>query len=985
VITPRRTRLIRAADLHEFRKAIGDVVRLKPDITSSSAVVVPTRAAAVQLARAFSNHGRPLLVTRDQLYDVLHSRLKNPPARLNAFEREALAQAAADEAVRDTGSLPFQIRPGLVSEMLRFYDQLRRQSQHVTRFDELMTTALEGDSTVDRGAERLLAQTRFLVAAFREYERRVAASGACDEHVLRERLVAGLVEGSLKHIVITVADWIADPAGLFVADFDLLSRIPGLESLDLVCTSAVLGSGFHERIHNWWPGLEETDAGGLIEAEAAEAADLKVRTTSDLTVRASAGSRVRPVLALPTTDPERVWFTYRDREEELVAVADRLQPAGSSERPAWDRTAIVFKHPLPYLYLAPGTLGAASIPYQIADALPLAAEPLATTVDLVLDAVETAFSRDSLVALLRSPHLDLHAASGISPRSISELNHALSDRRYLGGLDRLESFAASLEGENETDSARALAAALAVARELAPLAAARPASEQVRGLMYFLQRHFRSHDEDDPFSARERSVREALLNVLGNMATARELHHDAAWSIDDLAAAVRRWIGDETFPVQSDETGVHLLDDQAARYGDFVDMTIVGLVENEWPERPRRNIFYPPGLLKSLGWASEKDRRAADEARFLDLLASASTAIALSTFTLDDESIVSRSILLDEVPRAHLSSVVRLRPDATNETVVRLKPDATDERTEWARLRAQRTAPDAAIFHGAAGPGRATSWSVSALETYTTCPFKFFAQHVLKLEEEPDDEEVMDPRRQGQFVHHVFEKFFGEWQAAGHRAITSANLDQARALFTDVVDRALTALPEGEAGLERTRLLGSSAAAGLGEAVFRMEAERPVPVIERLLEHELRGSFTIATNTGSREVHLRGKADRVDLLDDGTFRLIDYKLGWPPDRTRALQLPVYSVCAEQRLAGRHGRQWKLGEAMYLAFKGPKRVVPLFASTANRDEVLDKAQQRLADTIDAIARGEFPPTPDDVYRCETCSFAAVCRKDYVGDV
>jgi CRISPR/Cas system-associated exonuclease Cas4 (RecB family) len=123
----------------------------------------------------------------------------------------------------------------------------------------------------------------------------------------------------------------------------------------------------------------------------------------------------------------------------------------------------------------------------------------------------------------------------------------------------------------------------------------------------------------------------------------------------------------------------------------------------------------------------------------------------------------------------------------------------------------------------------------------------------------------------------------------------------------------------------------------------------------------------------------------VDLLDDGTFRLIDYKLGWPPDRTRALQLPVYSVCAEQRLAGRHGRQWKLGEAMYLAFKGPKRVVPLFASAANRDEVLDKAQQRLADTIDAITRGEFPPTPVDVYQCETCSFAAVCRKDYVGDV
>ncbi len=53
---------------------------------------------------------------------------------------------------------------------------------------------------------------------------------------------------------------------------------------------------------------------------------------------------------------------------------------------------------------------------------------------------------------------------------------------------------------------------------------------------------------------------------------------------------------------------------------------------------------------------------------------------------------------------------------------------------------------------------------MSALETYIGCPFKFFAQHVLRLEEEPDDEEVMDPRRQGQFVHEVFETFFTEWQ-----------------------------------------------------------------------------------------------------------------------------------------------------------------------------------------------------------------------------
>jgi ATP-dependent helicase/nuclease subunit B len=282
-------------------------------------------------------------------------------------------------------------------------------------------------------------------------------------------------------------------------------------------------------------------------------------------------------------------------------------------------------------------------------------------------------------------------------------------------------------------------------------------------------------------------------------------------------------------------------------------------------------------------------------------------------------------------------------------------------------------------------PAPARAWSVSALETYVGCPFKFFAQHVLKLEEEPDDEEVMDPRRQGQFVHDVFERFFAAWQATGHRAVTPDNLDAARDMFTATVDRALERLPAAEAGLERTRLLGSPAAAGLGEAVLRMEAERPVPVVERLLEHRLSGDFTIATAEGPRTIALRGKADRLDLLADGTFRLIDYKLGWPPSRTRALQLPIYSLCAEQRLTSHLGRRWTLGEAAYLAFKGPKRVVPLFSSAADRPKVLAGAQQRLADTVDAISRGEFPPTPDDVFRCESCSFATVCRKDYVGDV
>src|SRR5207245_10109016 len=87
----------------------------------------------------------PFFVTRDELYDLLHARLANPPRRLTALERDVIAQAAARASAAKTPDLAFQLRPGLVAEMLRFYDHLRRQSQQVNRFQELIAEALGSD------------------------------------------------------------------------------------------------------------------------------------------------------------------------------------------------------------------------------------------------------------------------------------------------------------------------------------------------------------------------------------------------------------------------------------------------------------------------------------------------------------------------------------------------------------------------------------------------------------------------------------------------------------------------------------------------------------------------------------------------------------------------------------------------------------------------------------------------------------------------
>jgi RecB family exonuclease/inactivated superfamily I helicase len=970
VITARRTRLARVADLHQFRRAIHTIARSSNAAPPS--IVVPTASAARQLVRCLGT-GAAWPLTREQLYDTLHARLRRPPGRLTVIERDAIAQAAAAEAANETPDLSFQVRPGLVAEMLRFYDQLRRQSQRVGRFEELTVEALGGESASDdRGSIRLMRQTRFLAAAFRAYERRLHSGGALDEHALRERLIAEPAADPLRHLIVTVADWIADPDGLFAADFDLLARLPGLECLDIVATDGTLNSGFDERLRNWWPGLEETVERDLL----------------------GVSEQVRPILLTPDAgNSGQVWFTFRDREEELLAVARRHGNPESRDGLASGSIALVFKHPLPYIYLAPATLGAAGIPYEASDALPLAAEPVAAAIDLVLELTEKRFVRSALVALLRSPHFRFANPGGAESReAIASLDLGLSESRYLGELPNLERLIEEWAGvETRALALQALLAAVPVCRMLTPLLGPAAASSQLGLLRDFLRAAWRPLDEDDPFLSRERRSRKAVEDVLTALAGAHRAHHDPPWTIDDLAGAVRRWVGEQTFDPHAATGGIQLLDDQAARYGEFDHLALVGLLEHEWPERPKANIFYPVTMLRSLGWPSEQDRRGASDGRFLDLLSSATRMVSVSTVTLDDDAVVTRSPQLDEIHRAGLSAMAetaRPTPSLPTEAPAdgQPAPDRLNpEPRAWLRMRMDRPGRDLPAFHGSTGTRPPREWSVSALETYLDCPFKFFALHVLKLREEPDDEEVMDPRRQGQLVHTVFESFFKTWQEASRGAITPADLDDARRLFEEVVDRELARLPPAEAGLERTRLLGSPAAAGLGEAVFRMEAERPVPVVERLLEHRLAGAFSIATQEGSREVRLRGKADRLDLLEDGTFRLIDYKLGWPPNRARALQLPIYGLCAEERLASYRGRSWALGEAMYLAFKGPKRVVPLFTSAGEKDKSLGEAQTRLAQTIDAIERGEFPPTPDDVYRCEMCDMASVCRKDYVGDV
>jgi RecB family exonuclease len=403
------------------------------------------------------------------------------------------------------------------------------------------------------------------------------------------------------------------------------------------------------------------------------------------------------------------------------------------------------------------------------------------------------------------------------------------------------------------------------------------------------------------------------------------------------------------------------------------------------------SIFYPASMLQDLHWPEDADARMAERARFEDLLRAATQEVRVWTITLEHDALVEPSPFLDDVARSGLA--VRREPRVpggrifAGEAVLHdpQRGDALGETAAaWLALRQSRTPSTDPRFHGQGDAAPLQKYRVSTIDQYLACPFVYFSTRVLRLAEEPEDEEALGPRAQGTLIHEVLQAFFETWHARGGRAITTASLNDARTLFVEVAEARLAGMPETDAALLRARLLGSPVAQGIGDIVLSAEAERggAAPVTARLLEYTLDGPTRLRSGDGERTIALAAKADRIDLLEDGTFRLYDYKLSRAPNRNHVAQLPAYAAAASERLEGERGTSWRASDAAYISFGKGEHYEPLARDAAGLAKALAEGEARLVSAVGGIEQGVFPPRPAEEYRCTYCPFSGVCRKDYV---
>jgi ATP-dependent helicase/nuclease subunit B len=187
-------------------------------------------------------------------------------------------------------------------------------------------------------------------------------------------------------------------------------------------------------------------------------------------------------------------------------------------------------------------------------------------------------------------------------------------------------------------------------------------------------------------------------------------------------------------------------------------------------------------------------------------------------------------------------------------------------------IRAPRPAPKPAAAD------RPRSLSVTEVETLVRSPYDTYARHVLRLRKMAPLGEPPDARDRGTIVHEIFANFVLE----GHDVTAPDALDTLQAYAVKAFS-ALDAIGE-----RRDIWLHRFAVAARQFLDFERSREARV----RHRHAEVEGKLMFPNG-----FELKGRADRVDDLDDGTAEILDFKTGGIPQPAEmtdflAPQLPL---------------------------------------------------------------------------------------------
>jgi ATP-dependent helicase/nuclease subunit B len=282
-------------------------------------------------------------------------------------------------------------------------------------------------------------------------------------------------------------------------------------------------------------------------------------------------------------------------------------------------------------------------------------------------------------------------------------------------------------------------------------------------------------------------------------------------------------------------------------------------------------------------------------------------------------------------------------------------------------------------------------FSVSQVERYLGCPFGFFLERVLRVEEPPDPVERFEALERGSLVHRVLarlmERFIGtplaeaEWAEveAALREELDAAFAEERAYASPVMAALLRAERYALEGLLAVYLEFERDQAKWAPLALERAFGEPPEAGDGPAEEPL------ALETPSGTVRFMGKIDRID-THDGTLRVADYKTGSPPNGKdivagRSVQLQVYTAAVRRLYPDA-----PCGVAEFVRVAQTPKTSGIYRDSKPKkgesnppwDAAWENALAAIDGAVAGIREGRFPPTPVGGTACGACPGNRACR-------
>ncbi len=167
--------------------------------------------------------------------------------------------------------------------------------------------------------------------------------------------------------------------------------------------------------------------------------------------------------------------------------------------------------------------------------------------------------------------------------------------------------------------------------------------------------------------------------------------------------------------------------------------------------------------------------------------------------------------------------------------------------------------------------------SPTAIDTYLSCPIRFYYKYILGLKEEQELSEEPKAREVGVLVHSVLAKLYSP--VVG-KDLSEDFFDEAIGKLRDIINREAVNLLGRQFQNLRTQMIIEVVNRRL-EKFVQQEKNRWLKRKFKLyyVERDEEETFDLKLNVSNKEVLLYGRADRIDQYLSGEFVIWDYKTG----------------------------------------------------------------------------------------------------------